>query len=392
MSKRIGTFLVIATLVVAAFYVGTAVTTTSAQTTFVSFPVVTPQPVLFPESVTQEEVVLSQLYQSVTPSVVSINVTARHPSVQGNSGLGDEIIEGTGTGFVIDTEGHIVTNAHVVEGATRVEVNFIDGTIVRGEVVGIDLDSDLAVVQINLPAEQLRPLSFANSDALFIGQEVVAIGSPFNQPWTMTTGIISALGRRIEGLNQYQIGSVIQTDAAINPGNSGGPLLNLDGQVIGVNAQILSQSRSNSGVGFAIPSNLTQRVAQTLISSGSVQYSYLGIGGQDINLGYIEALNLPNNARGVVVTSADPAGPAGQAGLQNPPRSATIDENGVIQPTNVDIITALDGTPITGMSSLVSYLAAYTQPGQTVQMTIVRNGSEELTIPVTLGARPSSNP
>ncbi|MBK8029072.1 MAG: trypsin-like peptidase domain-containing protein [Chloroflexi bacterium] len=392
MSKRIGTFLVIAMLVVAAFYVGTAVTTTSAQTTFVSFPVVTPQPVLFPESVTQEEVVLSQLYQSVTPSVVSINVTARHPSVQGNSGLGDEIIEGTGTGFVIDTEGHIVTNAHVVEGATRVEVNFIDGTIVRGEVVGIDLDPDLAVVQINLPAEQLRPLSFANSDALFIGQEVVAIGSPFNQPWTMTTGIISALGRRIEGLNQYQIGSVIQTDAAINPGNSGGPLLNLDGQVIGVNAQILSQSRSNSGVGFAIPSNLTQRVAQTLISSGSVQYSYLGIGGQDINLGYIEALNLPNNARGVVVTSADPAGPAGQAGLQNPPRSATIDENGVIQPTNVDIITALDGTPITGMSSLVSYLAAYTQPGQTVQMTIVRNGSEELTLPVTLGARPSSNP
>jgi len=263
---------------------------------------------------------------------------------------------------------------------------------VRGEVVGIDLDSDLAVVQINLPAEQLRPLSFANSDALFIGQEVVAIGSPFNQPWTMTTGIISALGRRIEGLNQYQIGSVIQTDAAINPGNSGGPLLNLDGQVIGVNAQILSQSRSNSGVGFAIPSNLTQRVAQTLISSGSVQYSYLGIGGQDINLGYIEALNLPNNARGVVVTSADPAGPAGQAGLQNPPRNATIDENGVIQPTNVDIITAMDGTPITGMSSLVSYLAAYTQPGQTVQMTIVRNGSEELTLPVTLGARPSSNP
>ncbi len=392
MSKRIGTFLVIATLVVAAFYVGTAVTTTSAQTTFVSFPVVTPQPVVFPESVTQEEVTLSQLYQSVTPSVVSINVTARHPSVQGNSGLGDQIIEGTGTGFVIDTEGHIVTNAHVVEGATRVEVNFIDGTIVRGEVVGIDLDSDLAVVKIDLPVEQLRPLSFANSDALFIGQEVVAIGSPFNQPWTMTTGIISALGRRIEGLNQYQIGSVIQTDAAINPGNSGGPLLNLQGQVIGVNAQILSESRSNSGVGFAIPSNLTQRVAQTLIANGSVQYSYLGIGGQDVNLGYIEALNLPNNARGVVVTSADPSGPAGQAGLQNPPRSATIDENGVIQPTNVDIITAMDGTPITGMSSLVSYLAAYTQPGQTVQMTIVRNGTEELTLPVTLAARPSSNP
>lgn len=390
MSKRIGTLLVLATLIVAAFYIGTAVTSTTAQTTFVSFPVVTPEPVIFPENVSQEEVTLAQLYQGVTPSVVSINVTARHPTTQGNLDLGDQIIEGTGTGFVIDSEGHIVTNAHVVEGATRVEVNFIDGTIVRGEIVGIDLDSDLAVVKIDLPGEQLHPLSFANSDDLFIGQEVVAIGSPFNQPWTMTTGIISALDRRIEGLTNYQIGSVIQTDAAINPGNSGGPLLNLNGQVIGVNAQILSQSRSNSGVGFAIPANLTQRVAQTLIAEGSVQYSYLGIGGQDINLAYIEALNLPNNARGVIVTGADPSGPAGRAGLQNPPRA--IDEEGVVQPPNVDIITAINGTPITGMSSLVSFLASSTQPGDTIQVSVVRNGDEELTIPVTLDARPGSNP
>ncbi len=390
MSKRISTFLLVVTLIVAAFFVGTAVVSTTAQTTFISFPVVTPQPVVLPQNVSQEEVVLSQLYQSVTPSVVSINVTARNRATGGNFDLGDQLIQGTGTGFVIDTSGHIVTNAHVVEGATRVEVNFIDGTIVRGEVVGIDLDSDLAVVQIELPAEQLHPLAFADSDALFIGQEVVAIGSPFNQPWTMTTGIISALNRRIQGLSQYQIGSVIQTDAAINPGNSGGPLLNLNGEVIGVNAQILSETRSNSGVGFAIPANLTNRVAQSLIEQGRVQYSYLGIGGEDVNLSYIEALNLPNNARGVVVTGVEPGGPAASGGIQNPDAQRTQD--GEVVPTEVDIITAINGSPITGMSSLVTYLAAYTQPGDTVQIMVVRNGEQELTLPVRLTARPSTSP
>jgi S1-C subfamily serine protease len=390
MSRRIGIILLVTALLVTAFYVGTAVTWTTAQTTFISFPQVTPQPVVLPETASQEEQTLSQLYQSVTPSVVSINVTARHPTAQGNFDLGDQLIEGTGTGFVIDMDGHIVTNAHVVEGATRVEVNFIDGTIVRGEIVGIDYDADIAVVKVDLPAEQLRPLQFADSDQLFIGQEVAALGSPFNQPWTMTTGIISALNRSIRGLGQYSISSVIQTDAAINPGNSGGPLLNMSGQVIGVNAQIMSQTRSNSGIGFAIPSNLAQRVAQTLIEHGTMQYSYLGISGQDINLAYIEALDLPNNARGVVVTSADRRGPAGQAGLQNPPQN--FDDEGVIQPPNVDIITAIDGTPIMGMSDLISYLANYTQPGQTVQMSIVRNGTETLTLPVTLSARPSTTP
>lgn len=391
MFKRIGSLFVLAAVIIAAFYIGTTVSLTTAQTNVI-FPVVTPQPVVLPTNVTEEEVTLSQLYQTVTPSVVSINVTARHPAVQGDFDFGDELIEGTGTGFVIDTEGHIVTNAHVVEGATRVEVNFIDGTIVRGEIVGLDLDSDLAVVRVSLPAEQLRPLAFANSDELFIGQEVVAVGSPFNQPWTMTTGIISALNRSIRGLNQYSIGSVIQTDAAINPGNSGGPLLNLSGQVIGVNAQILSQSRSNSGVGFAIPANLTQRVAQTLITEGRVQYSYMGIGGQDINLAYIEALDLPNNARGVIVTGGDRRGPAGRANIQLPPDSVRLNEDGVIVPTNVDIITAINGTPIMGMSSLIAYLAANTQPGDTIEVTLVRNGDETLTLPVTLAARPGSNP
>mgnify|MGYP002401562081 CR=1 FL=1 len=374
----------------AAFYIGTAVTDTSAQTEFVNFPVVTAEPVVLPANATQEEIILSSLYQQITPSVVSINVTARHPEVSGQFDFGDELVQGTGSGFVIDTLGHIVTNAHVVEGATRVEVNFIDGTIVRGEVVGLDLDSDIAVVRVDLPAEYLKPLTFANSDALYPGQEVVAIGSPFGQAWTMTTGIISALDRRITGLSNYQIGSAIQTDAAINPGNSGGPLLNLNGQVIGVNAQILSQTRSSSGVGFAIPSNLVQRVATALMTDGSVQYSYLGISGGDINLYYIEALNLPNNARGVIVSGVERGGPAAQGGLQNASNPTEIDGVDVFQ--NVDIITSINGTPITGMGSLVSYLAAYTKPGDTVQLGVVRNGTEELTFDVTLQARPSETP
>jgi S1-C subfamily serine protease len=215
---------------------------------------------------------------------------------------------------------------------------------------------------------------------------VVAIGSPFNQPWTLTTGVISALNRTIDSLGQYRIGSVIQTDAAINPGNSGGPLLNMQGEVIGVNSQILSQTRSNTGVGFAIPSNLVKRVVPALIEHGSVNYSYLGIQGGDINLYYIEALNLPNNARGVVVRGVESGGPAAQAGLRNAGNPTTIDD--VEVPTSVDIITAVNGDPVTSMDSLIGYLAAKTQPGDTVNLTVVRDGQQQITLPVTLSPRP----
>ncbi len=218
-----------------------------------------------PQFVTDSERILHELYSRLAPSVVSINVVARASGTTTGQTLpqqqGEQLVEGTGTGFVVDTAGHIVTNNHVVEGATRIEVNFYDGRIVRAEIVGLDPDSDLAVIQVQgVPAENLHPVTLGDSESLYVGQEVVAIGSPFNQPWTMTTGIISALDRSIRGLTQFSIGSVIQTDAAINPGNSGGPLLNLQGEVIGVNSQIMSESRSNSGIGFAIPSNLVQRV------------------------------------------------------------------------------------------------------------------------------------
>jgi S1-C subfamily serine protease len=236
----------------------------------------------------------TQVYRAVAPSVVAINVTIESR----NRVIG----EGTGSGFVIDKDGHIVTNNHVVDGATRIEVEFYDGTLTAADVVGLDPDSDLAVLKVDLPADKLYPVTFADSDDLVIGQIVLALGSPFGQDWTLTTGIVSALNRTMQGLSDFSIGNVIQTDAAINPGNSGGPLLDLEGRVIGVNSQIATTSDSNSGVGFAIPANLTQRVAQQLIENGVVEYSYIGISGGDVSLTLSQALELPADTRGVVVT------------------------------------------------------------------------------------------
>jgi 2-alkenal reductase len=305
-----------------------------------------------------------------------------------DSGFNDEFGFGSGSGFVISTEGYIVTNNHVVDNATAdgIEVNFVDGTIVRGELVGVDPDSDLAVIKVNLPPEHLPPLTLANSDNLVIGQTALAVGSPFGQRWTLTKGIVSAIDRTIQGLTQFSIGSVIQTDAAINPGNSGGPLFNLKGEVIGVNSQIVSQFRSNSGVGFAIPSNLVSRVANEIIQNGHVEYSYLGInGGLDMDLLLIETMGLPNNLRGVVVSNVLPNGPAGRAGLRNPGGDVTV--RGLRLPSSADIITQIDGVPVMGMNELVSYLASNTRPGDTVNLTVWREG-QQIVLPVELSARP----
>jgi S1-C subfamily serine protease len=384
--KRVISAVVLSFMIVFAFYIGTAVVSTQAVEN-VSWPATEVTQQQIPTNATEAEQVLATLYNNAAPSVVSINVVARQ-SGTGFYNQQDQLVQGTGTGFVIDTEGHIVTNNHVVEGATRIEVNFFDGRIVRGEVVGTDPDSDLAVIQVNdVPAEDLRPIALGDSDGLFIGQEVVAIGSPFGERWTMTSGIISALDRTIQGLTDFSIGSVIQTDAAINPGNSGGPLLNLQGQVIGVNSQIESQSRSSSGIGFAIPSNLVQRVAQALIESGNVDYSYLGIQGGPIDLYTIEALNLPNDAQGVVVGRVVAGGPAADAGLRQASSPRNVD--GIPVATSVDIITAIDGQPVRDMADLISYLAENTTPGQTVQLTVVRDGDQQLELPVTLSERPN---
>ena len=327
---------------------------------------------------------LTNLYERVSPSVVAINVLSERngTGVPGQDG----IVSGSGSGFVIDDEGHIVTNNHVVEGATMIEVGFFDGTLARGEIIGLDPDSDLAVIKVDLPVEKLQPIEFADSSQLNIGDPVVAIGSPFGQRWTMTSGIISALERTIQGLTTFSIGGVIQTDAPINPGNSGGPLLDLEGRVVGVNSQIVSASGSSAGVGFAVPSNLVQKVAQALIEDGFVNYSYLGIAGGDVTLAVMEALDLPNDTRGVVVGDATPGGPAARAGLLSAGEYTEV--NGIEVPTQVDIITAIDGTPVAGIGELIAYLARETQPGDTVTLTVLRNGEEEVEIAVRLTPRP----
>jgi S1-C subfamily serine protease len=362
-------------LVAFGFVLGTSVINTSASP--VSAPALQQSTARLP--ITEDEKYFSDIYNRVGQSVVSISVV----------GSSDQfgVFAASGTGFVIDQQGHIVTNNHVVDNADQIEVNFLDGTIVEGTVVGLDPDSDLAVLKVDLPAEKLIPVAFGDSDGLFIGETTIAIGSPFGQRWTLTTGIISALGRTIQGLNtNFSVGSVIQTDAAINPGNSGGPLLNLNGEVIGVNSQIASESRANAGVGFAIPSNLVKRVAGDLIANGKVHYSFLDMSsGVDMSLSLIQALSLPNNLRGVIVSDVNPQGPAGQAGLLAPSSTRVI--NGERVPTSADIITAIDGQPVTGMSSLVSYLASKTTPGQVVNLTVWRDG-QQLNIPVTLGERP----
>lgn len=322
--------------------------------------------------------IFSELYQQVSPSVVAINVTL-------TSRRGRVIGSATGSGFVIDQQGHIVTNDHVVNRASEIEVEFFDGTLAAAEVVGLDPSSDLAVLSVDLPAEQLIPVQFGDSDTLLVGDTVMAIGSPYGQDWTLTTGIISGVNRVISGLTDFSIGGVIQTDAAINPGNSGGPLLNLEGHIVGVNSQIFTQTGSSSGVGFAIPSNLVQRVAHDLIESGTVDYSYLGVSGLDITLHVIDALDLPAQTRGVLITQMDMGSPAAKAGVQN--AAVTVGQTST-DVTNFDIITAMDGTPIKNMNELISFLARKTLPGQTITLTILRNGSETVSLPVKLTVRP----
>ncbi|MCS6835240.1 MAG: trypsin-like peptidase domain-containing protein [Anaerolineae bacterium] len=352
-------------------------------------------PTLAQQGAVQSNTPAALVYDQVSPSVVAISAIVDLSAAQGNvpnfpnipnsPNIPRQNVAG-GSGFVIDTQGHIVTNAHVVENATRIEVNFLDGTLVRATLVGLDLNSDLAVIKVNLPAEQLKPAVWGDSNALDIGQEVYAIGSPFGQRWTLTRGIISALDRTIGGLTQFSIGGVIQTDAAINPGNSGGPLLNEDGEVIGINSQIRSESGSNSGVGFAIPSNLARRVANELIQTGQARYSYLGISGGDVTLPIIEQFNLPNNTRGVVVNDIVNGSPSANAGLRR--ADLLTQRDGQQIPTQVDIITAINGQPLRGMNDLISYLAQQTQPGDTVTLSVLRNGRERLEVTVTLGERP----
>jgi len=339
------------------------------------------------------------IYARVNPSVVSIDVripangaasNSLIPQNGGSQGLQQPFAYAAGSGFVYDTQGHIVTNAHVVQGTDTIEVTFSDDTQMHANVVGIDLDSDIAVIKVDGDTSKYQPLELANSDDLAVGDRAIAIGNPFQEAGTMTTGIISGLHRSVLGLNtsasgSYTIPDAIQTDASVNPGNSGGPLLNADGQVIGVNEQIASEVRQSSGVSFAIPSNLTKMVADALINEGKVEYAWLGIGGTSLGLDVNEAMKLPTDTRGILVGTVEPGSPAANAGLKGGTNTVTI--SGQQVQVGGDVIVAIDGQTVKHFEDLASYIFTKVKPGQTIKLTVLRNGQQQ-DLSVTLAPRP----
>ena len=326
------------------------------------------------------------VYAAAGDSVVNIGVT-----VIGYDFFYNPVSqEGTGSGFVYDDQGHIVTNYHVIEGADTINVTFKDGTTLVADVVGQDPTSDLAIVKVDPTGHELHPVALGDSEALTIGQFVVAIGNPFGLEQSVSFGVISSLGRIIQSPDNRYIGEAIQTDAAINPGNSGGPLLDLEGRVIGVNAQIVSPSQANAGIGFAIPARLVKRVVPQLISTGSYQHPWMGVGDalltpQLVQLLHNEGYDVPD--QGLLLITVDPDSGAAQAGLRGAQKQISTRYGQI--PVGGDVITALDDTPMTTAKDLIAYLETYKQPGDTVQVTYWRDG-ETSVVPVVLGVRPNS--
>ncbi|NMD30119.1 MAG: trypsin-like serine protease [Chloroflexi bacterium] len=323
---------------------------------------------------------LIDVYARVNPAVVHLTVYANF--------RGQLVSQGLGSGFVIDSDGHIVTNAHVVQGADAVDVIFSDDTILPGTVVGMDLHSDLAVVKVDSLPQGVEPLALGNSDSLAVGQTVVAIGNPYGLDGTLTRGIISALGRTISSLTSFSIPQAIQTDAAINPGNSGGPLLDLNGNVIGVNAQIEtgSTSASNSGVGFAIPVNIVKLVVPDLIEKGEHEWAWLGVTGGTLNTYQAQAMNL-DVTRAAYLSEIVRGGPAAKAGLRGSTGTQSVDGRTV--EIGGDVITAVDGEPVSSFDDILLYIAFKAEPGQTIKLTVIRDGAQQ-EVDVTLEPRPQT--
>ena len=328
------------------------------------------------------EDLLVSVYEAVSPGVVAIQ------TLSDDGG-------GLGSGFVYDKFGHIITNYHVIENAVDFEVDFPSGEKVRGEVVGSDLDSDIAVIKVDVPQEVLVPLNLGNSESLRVGQPVVAIGNPYGYRSTMTLGIVSAKERTLESIREspggglFSAGAIIQTDASINPGNSGGPLLNLNGEVIGVNRAIKTTGVSqlgepiNSGIGFAITIDIVKRVVPELIANGKYDYPYLGISAlPELSLMEMELLEITHSTGAYVVDVVSDS-PADKAGL----KSGTGNTEILGLRSGGDLIIAVDGRPIQIFDELLGYLMTYKSPGDKMTLTVIR-GNEEIDLEVVLEKRP----
>jgi putative serine protease PepD len=332
-----------------------------------------------PVAATSTDLSVNAVYRRASKGVVEITVSSASAGGFG----GQQQSQAQGSGFVIDKQGHVVTNQHVVDGATSVSVQMWNGSTYDATVVGTDPSTDLAVLKLDAPASALHPLTVGDSDALEVGDGVVAIGSPFGLEETVTAGIVSALHRSMTSPNGFAIEDSIQTDAAINHGNSGGPLLNRQGMVIGVNSQIQSDSGGNEGVGFAVPSNTVRSVVAQILSSGSVDHAYLGVGIDTISSQAADELSLPE---GAAVTEVRTGTPAADAGLKGATGSESV--GGTDVPTGGDVITAVDGKTVRTAEELRRAVDAR-KPGDTVKLTVVRDGKER-TVTVELGTRPSA--
>ena len=322
---------------------------------------------------------VAQVYNQAHRAVVEITVSSN----QANPFGGQEQQQAQGSGFVYDSDGHIVTNEHVVDGASSVSVRFWNGDTYKATVVGSDPSTDLAVIKADAPESVLHPLTLADSSRLQVGDAAIAIGSPFGLEETVTSGIVSALHREMRAPNSFTINDSIQTDAAINHGNSGGPLLNSSGQVIGVNAQIAGNTGANVGVGFAIPSNTVRKIASGLIENGKVEHAYLGVSVQTIPESAADQLKL---VAGAELDEVRAGTPAKKAGLQPSTGEQTVD--GTPYVTGGDVITAIDGQTIETAEQLQRAIDSH-KPGDTIELTYWRNGDSH-TVEVELGTRPDT--
>ncbi len=341
----------------------------------VATPTPLPEAALAPLDI--EEELITNLYERVSPSVVHIKATV----VTMDFFFGPMPSEGTGSGFIFDALGHIVTNHHVIEGANAVEVEFSDDTRAAATIIGVDPANDLAVLRVETLPPEARPLPLGDSALLRVGQRAIAIGNPFGLARTLTTGVISALGRPLQISQDDYIFDVIQTDAAINPGNSGGPLLDSRGRVIGVNTAV---RQGAEGIGFAVPVNAVKQIVPVLIDEGVYRHPWLGLLGYTITPSLARALDLPVE-RGILVAQLYRQGPAVPAGIRGGTRQVRIGNQILL--IGGDILTAIDGVSLRDWNSLQEYLQTRTKVGDVVTLAVIREGVE-LEIDLTLAAQP----
>lgn len=331
---------------------------------------------------------INEIYRASAPAVVHIETTSRvqQPSdFFGNPFGTTQTQRALGSGFVIDKSGHIVTNYHVVSGANAIQVSFSNNEHFKARLVGVDPSTDSALLQVQVKSRALKSLPLGNSESVRVGDQVIAIGNPFGLDRSVTAGIVSAVQRRIEAPNQLSISHVIQTDAALNHGNSGGPLLNAQGQVIGVNAQIETggQAQGNVGIGFAIPINTIKDVVAELIKHGRVEHAFLGIEGKTLQPNIARLFHLQVTS-GVLVASVRPGGGAAKAGLK--PATSQVTVEGESWPAGGDVIVKVDGRPVPSVERLVDLIASK-KPGDKIDVEVVR-GTSRIHLNVKLGRQP----